>query len=51
MIFAEGSGQAGTAFINSTAGDGKSGDAFARAMRGLFGEVSVNDGCVHNFTF
>ena len=25
--------------------------AFARAVRGLFGQVTVNDGCVHNFCF
>ena len=46
MIFAGRSRQAGAAFVNGTAGDRKSGDAFARAVRGLFGQVPGNDGCV-----
>src|ERR1017187_677507 len=50
MIFAQRSRQAGAAFVNSTAGDRESGDAFARAVRGLFGQVSGDDGGVHNFT-
>ncbi len=49
MIFAQRSRQAGAAFVNSTAGDRESGDAFARAVRGLFGQVSGDDGGVHNF--
>jgi hypothetical protein len=51
MIFAELSGDAGAAFISGAVGDGESGGAFARAMRGLFGQVAVNDGCVHIFIF
>ena len=39
MIFAERSRDAGAAFVNGAAGDGKSGDAFARAVRSLFGQV------------
>jgi hypothetical protein len=49
MIFAQRSRQAGAAFVNGTAGDRESGDAFARAVRGLFGQVSGDDGGVHNF--
>jgi len=41
MIFAQRSRQAGAAFVNGTAGDRESGDAFARAVRGLFGQVPV----------
>jgi hypothetical protein len=47
MIFAQRTRQAGAAFINGTAGDYKSGDAFARAVRSLFGQVSGDDGSVH----
>ena len=49
MIFTERSSQAGAAFVHGPARDGESADAFARAVRGLFGQVSVNDGCAHSF--
>ena len=49
IIFAERSRQAGAAFVNSPAGDRESGDAFARTVRGFFGQVSGDDGGVHNF--
>lgn len=39
MIFARRSRQAGAAFVNGTAGNRESGDAFARTVRGLFGQV------------
>ena len=47
IICAGRSRHAGATFIYSTAGDGESGDAFARTMRGLFGQVAVNDGSSH----
>ena len=47
VVFAGLARQAGAAFVNSTDGDRESGDPFARAVRGLPGQVSVNDGCVH----
>jgi hypothetical protein len=47
MIFAQRSRQAGAAFVNSAAGDGESGDAFARTMRRFLGQVSRNDWCGH----
>jgi len=37
MIFAQRSRQAGAALIDGAAGDGEPGEAFARAVRGLFG--------------
>jgi hypothetical protein len=40
--------QVGAAFFHGTAGDRESGDAFARAVRGLFGQVPGDDGCGHN---
>jgi hypothetical protein len=49
MIFAQRSVDAGAAFIGGAVGDGESGDAGARAVRGFFGEVSVKDDCVHMF--
>lgn len=51
MIFAEGTRQAGAAFINGTGGNHKSSDAYTRAVRGLFGEVSGNDGGGHNLIY
>ncbi len=51
MIFAQLASEAGAAFIGGAVGDGESGDAGARAVRGLLGQVTVNDGCVHNFYF
>ena len=47
MIFAQRTRQAGAAFIDGTAGDHESGDAFARAARGLFGQVSGNYRGIH----
>ena len=49
MIFAQRACQAGAAFVNGTAGDHESGDAFARAVRGLFCQVSGDDRSAHNF--
>jgi len=49
MIFAERPRNAGAAFVNGAAGDGETSGAFARAVRSLFGQVSVNDECIHNF--
>jgi len=51
VIFAERSRQAGAAFVNGPAGNRESGDAIARAVRGFFGQVSVNDECFHIFNF
>src|SRR3984957_20597494 len=51
MIFAQLTGDAGAAFIRGAVGDGESCDAFAWAVRGLLGQVTVNDGCVHVFIF
>jgi hypothetical protein len=39
----------GFAFETRAVGDDESAGAFTRAVRGLFGQVSVNDGCVHFF--
>jgi hypothetical protein len=47
MILAQRASQAGAAFISGTAGDHKSGDAFARAVRGLFGQVPGDNGGIH----
>jgi hypothetical protein len=49
MIFAECTCEAGAAFVNSAAGYRESGDTFARAVRGLFGQVVGDNGCVHDF--
>ena len=49
MIFALLAGEAGAAFIGGAVGDGEAGDASARAMWGLLGQVAVNDWCVHGF--
>ena len=49
MIFAGRSRQAGAAFVNRAFGNGKAGETGARAMRGLFGQIAVNDGCVHKW--
>jgi hypothetical protein len=51
MILAERPRHARAAFVNGTAGNGKAFDAFARTVRGLFGQVPVNDRCAHNFKF
>ena len=49
MIFAQLARDAGAAFIRGALGDGESGDAFARAVRRLFGQIPVNDRCAHIF--
>jgi hypothetical protein len=49
MIFAELARQAGAALVNGAAGDGKSGDAFAWAVRSLLGQVEIKDGWIHIF--
>jgi hypothetical protein len=51
MIFAQRSRQAGAAFVNGATGDRESGDAIARTVRGLFGQVSGDDGGIHIFNF
>jgi hypothetical protein len=43
MIFPQRPRNAGPAFINGTPGDGETGEAFARTVRGLFGEVSGDE--------
>jgi catalase (peroxidase I) len=48
MIFAQGARQAGAAFVNGPGGDNEPGKARARAVRSLFGQVSVNDKGIHN---
>jgi hypothetical protein len=50
MIFAERSRQAGAAFVNGTDCNRESGDTFARTVRGLFGQIPVNDGGVDIFS-
>lgn len=49
MIFAQRPRQAGATFVNGTADDRESGQALARAVRGLFGQVSGDNGGIHNF--
>ena len=41
----------GAAFVDGAAGDRESGDAFARAVRSLFGQVPGNDGGVIIYYF
>ena len=50
MILARRSSQAGAALIDCAAGDHESGDAVARALRRLFGQVPRNDGGIGNVT-
>lgn len=49
VVFTERARQAGAAFVNSAAGDDESSEARARTVRGLFGQVTVNDWSIHNF--
>ena len=51
MVFAQGPRHTGAAFVNGPAGDRVSGKAVARAVRGLSGQVSGDNGGVHNFSF
>jgi hypothetical protein len=51
MVFAVRTGDTGAAFVNGALGDGEPGEAFTRAVRGLFGEVAGDNGGVHNFDF
>jgi hypothetical protein len=50
VVFAGFARQAGAAFVNSTAGNRESGYPFAGTVRGLPGQVSVNDRCVHIYS-
>lgn len=50
-VFAQSSRQAGAALIDSAAGDDKSGDALAGTVRRLFGQVSGDEGGVHDYQF
>ena len=49
VIFAQLPGHAGTALVSGTAGNDKAGVAIARAVRSLFGQVSVDNGSIHKF--
>jgi hypothetical protein len=48
MILARRSRQDGAAFVNGAACDDESADAFAWAVRGLFGQVSDGNGGAHD---
>jgi hypothetical protein len=47
MIFTRSSRQSRAALVHRAAGNGKSGEAFPRAVRGLFGKVVGDDLGVH----
>jgi hypothetical protein len=49
MIFTKLSCDFGTAFIDSTAGNGESADPITRAMRGILGEISIENWSIHNY--